>query len=42
LFSFILLGTTGYTTSHEDAAFFQVIAMYFLLFNGTAPTWPTQ
>jgi magnesium-transporting ATPase (P-type) len=34
LFSFILLGTTGYTTSHEDAAFFQVIAMYFLLFNG--------
>lgn len=34
LFSFILLGTSGYTASHEDALFFQAVAMYFLLFNG--------
>jgi hypothetical protein len=37
LFSFILLGTSGYTASHEDALFFQAVAMYFLLFNGTSP-----
>jgi len=34
LFSFILLGTIGYTSKHGEAAFFQVVAMYFLLFNG--------
>lgn len=34
LFSFILLGTTGYASNHEGAVFFQVVAMYFLLFNG--------